>query len=90
MRFKKYKDCVEYLFGLERAGVKYDLINIKSILKFLNNPQNSFKSIHIAGTNGKGSVASIINSVFIEKGFKTGLYTSPHILDYMERILVNS
>ena len=90
MRFTKYKDCVEYLFGLERAGVKYDLINIKSILKFLNNPQNSFKSIHIAGTNGKGSVASIINSVFIEKGFKTGLYTSPHILDYRERILVNS
>jgi dihydrofolate synthase/folylpolyglutamate synthase len=90
VKFKKYKDCVDYLFGLERAGVKYDLINIKSILKFLNNPQNSFKSIHIAGTNGKGSVASIINSVLIEKGFKTGLYTSPHILDYRERILVNS
>ncbi len=90
MRFTKYNDCVEYLFGLERAGVKYDLINIKSILKFLNNPQNSFKSIHIAGTNGKGSVASIINSILIEKGFKTGLYTSPHILDYRERIIVNS
>jgi dihydrofolate synthase/folylpolyglutamate synthase len=89
VRFLKYKDCVGYLFGLERAGVKYDLINIKSLLEFLNNPQNSFKSIHIAGTNGKGSVASIINSVLIEKGFKTGLYTSPHILDFRERILVN-
>ena len=74
---------------MERAGIKYDLKNIKSLLKYLNNPQDSFKSIHIAGTNGKGSVASIINSILIEKGFQTGLYTSPHILDYRERILVN-
>ena len=88
-KFKKYEECLNYLFGLERAGIKYSLINIKSLLEFLNNPQNSFKSIHIAGTNGKGSVASIINSVLIEKGFKTGLYTSPHILDFRERILVN-
>ncbi len=89
-KFAKYNECVEFLFGLERAGIKYDLKNIKSLLKYLNNPQDSFKSIHIAGTNGKGSVASIINSLLIEKGFKTGLYTSPHILDFRERILLNS
>jgi dihydrofolate synthase / folylpolyglutamate synthase len=84
-----YKNCVEYLFGLERAGIKYDLKNIKVILKYLGNPEKKYKSIHVAGTNGKGSVASIINSVFSESGFETGLYTSPHIKDFRERILVN-
>ncbi len=88
-KFKSYKDCIEYLFNLERAGIKYDLKNIKSLLIYLNNPQNSFKSIHVAGTNGKGSVSSIINSFLIEKGFRSGLYTSPHITDFRERILVD-
>jgi len=88
-KFTKYKDCIEYLFGLERVGIKYDLKNIRTILKFLGNPEKRIKSIHIAGTNGKGSVALIINSVLIEGGFKTGLYTSPHIIDFRERILIN-
>jgi dihydrofolate synthase / folylpolyglutamate synthase len=88
-KLRNYKDCIEYLFGLERAGIKYDLKNIRVILKFLGNPEKKFKSIHIAGTNGKGSVASIINSVLMESGFKTGLYTSPHITDFRERILIN-
>ena len=55
----------------------------------MNNPHKKFKSIHIAGTNGKGSVAATLNSVFIEKGLKTGLYTSPHIHEFRERILVD-
>ncbi len=58
-------------------------------MKFLGNPEKKFKSVHIAGTNGKGSVASIINSVLLESGFKCGLYTSPHIKDFRERILLN-
>jgi len=77
------------MFGLERAGIKYNLKNIRSLLKLLNNPEKNFKSVHIAGTNGKGSVSSIINSVLSEKGFRTGLYTSPHLIDFRERILVN-
>jgi dihydrofolate synthase / folylpolyglutamate synthase len=88
-KFTNYKNCIEYLFNLERVGIKYDLINIKKILEHLNNPEKNYKLIHIAGTNGKGSVASIINSVFIESGLKTGLYTSPHINDFRERILVS-
>ena len=88
-RFKNYKDCINYLFDLERVGIKYDLKNTRTILKHLNNPHKKFKSIHIAGTNGKGSVAAFLNSVLIEKGLRTGLYTSPHILDFRERILVN-
>jgi len=71
------------------AEIKYDLKNITTLLKFLGNPQNEYPTIHIAGTNGKGSVSSIINSVIIESGYKSGLYTSPHITDFRERISVN-
>lgn len=88
-KFTSYKKCVDYLFSLERVGIKYDLKNINLILDKLDRPETSFKAIHIAGTNGKGSVSSIINSALIESGFKTGLYTSPHILDFRERILVD-
>lgn len=89
MEFITYKKCIDYLFSLERVGIKYDLNNIKYLMRHLNNPHKKFLSIHIAGTNGKGSVASMLNSVFIESGYKTGLYTSPHILDFRERIRVN-
>ncbi len=87
--FTDYNTTIDYLFKLERRGIKYNLNNIKKLLIFLGNPEKNFKSIHIAGTNGKGSVSSIINSILIEKGFKCGLYTSPHITDFRERILVN-
>ncbi|MBN1632828.1 MAG: bifunctional folylpolyglutamate synthase/dihydrofolate synthase [Ignavibacteria bacterium] len=87
--FKDYNKCIKYLYSLERAGIKYDLKNIRTILKFLGNPEKRLNAIHIAGTNGKGSVASIINSVLLEYGFKCGLYTSPHIKDFRERILLN-
>jgi len=89
MHFSDYKSCIDYLFSLERVGIKYDLKNITSLCKFLGNPQNKFKSIHIAGTNGKGTVASVLNSIFMESGYKCGLYTSPHIIDFKERILIN-
>lgn len=88
-KFKNYDRCIAYLFSLERVGIKYDLNNIRKILGFLSHPERKFKSIHIAGTNGKGSVASLVNSVLMESGYKTGLYTSPHIKDFRERILVN-
>lgn len=87
--FTDYNKTIDYLFKLERRGIKYNLNNIKKLLNFLGNPEKNFKSIHIAGTNGKGSVSSILNSILIEKGFRCGLYTSPHITDFRERILVN-
>lgn len=89
LKFTDYNTCLDWLFGLERAGIKYDLNNITALLDFLGNPQDSFKSIHIAGTNGKGTVASVINSMLIQAGKSTGLYTSPHILDFRERVIVN-
>ena len=59
------------------------------LLKFLKNPQDNFKIIHIAGTNGKGSTAAIINSILVASGYKVGLYTSPHLINFNERIRVN-
>ena len=71
------------------AAMKKDLTNIKLICSQLGNPQNKFPAIHIAGTNGKGSTAHLLTSVFQSAGYKTGLYTSPHYVDFRERIKIN-
>jgi dihydrofolate synthase/folylpolyglutamate synthase len=68
---------------------KPDLGNITELLDFLGNPQNNFKTVHVAGTNGKGTVSHTLASIFQECGYKTGLYTSPHLLDFRERIRIN-
>jgi dihydrofolate synthase/folylpolyglutamate synthase len=65
------------------------LENVTALLKILGNPQNTFKSIHVAGTNGKGSTAAMITQMLMEEGYTTGLYTSPHLMDFRERIQVN-
>jgi len=70
------------------AAYKNDLSNTLEICRFLNNPEKKFKTIHIAGTNGKGSVSHMIASVFQSAGYKTGLYTSPHLYDFRERIRI--
>ena len=88
-KFRNYKECADYLFGLERVGIKYDLNNIRKLTVLLGKPERKFKSVHIAGTNGKGSVASMLSSFLTESGIKNGLYTSPHILDFRERIRVD-
>ncbi len=85
-----YSSCLNYLFNLERGGIKYDLSNIRKLLRLLGNPERSFQSIHVAGTNGKGSVSSMIYSYLRETGVKAGLYTSPHISDFRERIICGS
>jgi len=91
-----YKAALKYLFDslpmYQRDGgvaFKSGLENTHALLNELGNPQNKFKSIHIAGTNGKGSVSHMLCSVLIKAGYRTGLYTSPHLLDYRERIRVN-
>lgn len=71
------------------SAFKKDLTNILLFAEKLGNPQHKFKSIHVAGTNGKGSVSHMLASVFQEAGFKTGLYTSPHLKDFRERIKIN-
>ncbi|MGB2696447.1 MAG: folylpolyglutamate synthase/dihydrofolate synthase family protein [Candidatus Zixiibacteriota bacterium] len=84
----KYQETLKYLYGLERFGIKLNLSNTISILKYLGNPHKKFPSVHIAGTNGKGSVAAIMQSVISEAGYKTGIYTSPHLTDFRERIRI--
>ena len=91
-----YKRSVEYLFQrlpmYQRSGIaayKKDIGNIIKACKLLNNPQKKIKTIHIAGTNGKGSTAHMLASILQEAGYKTGLYTSPHLKDFRERIKIN-
>ncbi|NTW32506.1 MAG: bifunctional folylpolyglutamate synthase/dihydrofolate synthase [Bacteroidetes bacterium] len=71
------------------AAYKADLNNTIAICEILGNPQNKFKTIHVAGTNGKGSVSHFLASILQENGYKTGLYTSPHLKDFRERIRIN-
>ena len=84
-----YQNCLKNMYGLRRFGIKLGLSTIRKILAGLDNPQNSFACIHVAGTNGKGSVASSLASILTRAGYKTGLYTSPHLVDFNERIQVN-
>ncbi len=83
------KKTLEYLYGLERFGWKLDLHRIKILIQQLNDPQKQFESVHIAGTNGKGSTAAFLASILKESGLRTGLYTSPHLQCPEERIMVN-
>ena len=71
------------------AAIKNDLNNTQVICSFLGNPEKKFKTIHIAGTNGKGSTSHMLAAIFQKAGYKTGLYTSPHLYDFRERIKVN-
>lgn len=91
-----YAETLEYLFSqlpmYQRQGAsafKKDLTNTLALCELLDNPQHKFKSIHIAGTNGKGSVSHMLASVFQTAGYKVGLYTSPHLKDFRERIKIN-
>jgi len=85
----EFNQLLEYLYALERRGIKVGLEHTKELLKICGNPQDNYKSIHIAGTNGKGSTAAMLASILIESGYKVGLYTSPHLLRFNERIRVN-
>ena len=80
---------LKFLYSLRREGIKLGLQHTTDLLKFLGNPHSHYKTIHIAGTNGKGSTASYISSILIESGYKVGLYTSPHLVKFNERIRVN-
>lgn len=84
-----YEDSLGYLYGLEKFGSVFGLDNITRLLGSLGDPHRSFRSIHIAGTNGKGSVATMISCILKEAGYRVGKYTSPHLVSFTERITVN-
>lgn len=93
---KTYSQTLDYLFSalpmfskLGESAYKKDLNNTLSLCAFIGNPQHQFKTIHVAGTNGKGSTSHMLAAIFQAAGYKTGLYTSPHLKDFRERIKVN-
>ena len=85
-----YAAAVSYLLsvGQELRGVKFDLANISRLVEELGHPERAWPSVHIAGTNGKGSVAAMLEAVLRRAGYRTGLYTSPHLVRINERIRV--
>lgn len=88
-RVNSYRSTLKYLYGLQRRGMKFGLRNIKALLKEVGNPERKFRAIHVAGTNGKGSTSAFLASIFMEGGYTTGLYTSPHLVRFTERIRIN-
>src|SRR6202008_4535041 len=91
-----YQETIDYLFArlpmfsrIGAAAFKKDIINIQKLCDFLGDPYKKFKSVHIAGTNGKGSVSHMLAAILQTAGYKTGLYTSPHLKDFRERIKIN-
>ncbi len=85
-----YQRCLEEMYGLRRFGIVLGLDIITQMLANLGNPQNRFSCIHIAGTNGKGSIASALANILYRAGYKAGLYTSPHLVRFNERIRINN
>ncbi|HEC92033.1 MAG TPA: bifunctional folylpolyglutamate synthase/dihydrofolate synthase, partial [Candidatus Atribacteria bacterium] len=85
-----YAEALDYIYNLNKYGIKLGLNNISYLLFLLGNPHKYLNIIHISGTNGKGSTAAIISSILQANGFETGLYTSPHFVDFTERMKINS
>jgi dihydrofolate synthase/folylpolyglutamate synthase len=86
--FTNAKDAVEWIHGARYKGQKNGLENTRALLAALNNPERRFRSAHIAGTNGKGSTAAFAERALREAGFRTGMYTSPYLIRYNERVQV--
>ena len=95
---QRYQDALDYLYNFidysmkrnfRNAAEKFDLDRMREFMDHLGNPQNDYKIIHVAGTKGKGSVSSLCANVLSTQGYKTGLYTSPHMIEFTERIQIN-
>lgn len=85
----EHMEILEYLYGLESRKIKLGLKNIQNLLRKIGNPEKELKCIHVAGTNGKGSVCAMLFHILKEAGYKAGLYTSPHLKRFNERIRIN-
>jgi dihydrofolate synthase/folylpolyglutamate synthase len=84
-----HQETLAYLYGLERFGMVFGLENISRLLQVLGDPHHDLQVIHVGGTNGKGSVSAMMASVLQEEGYRIGLYTSPHLVSFTERIQIN-
>ncbi len=82
-------EALEYLYQLQRHGIRPGLERMDALLTLLHHPERQFQSVHIAGTNGKGSTAAMVASALVQSGYTVGLYTSPHLIDFSERITLS-
>ncbi len=85
-----YRETIDYLYALQKHGIKLALTNSLVLMAHLGEPHRKFRSVHVAGTNGKGSTSSFIASMLQTAGYRVGLYTSPHLVSFTERIRINS
>ena len=84
-----YDEAIEWLYGTQLFGMKLGLESVKELLGALGLPAAGQRFVHVAGTNGKGSVCAMVDAVLREAGYRVGLFTSPHLVSYRERILVD-
>ncbi len=84
-----YKASIDYLYGLQKHGIKFGLNSTEKILSRLGNPEHRLRCIHVGGTNGKGSTAAMLSSILRHHGFRVGLYTSPHLVRFTERFRID-
>lgn len=89
MNNHRYQKALRFIYNRQHFGIKLGLDNITRLSAWLGNPQNAYRTIHVAGTNGKGSTASFIASILQAAGYRVGILTSPHLADYRERIRVD-
>ena len=85
-----YQETIDYLFGLQKHGIKFGLSNSRQLMGLMGDPHLRFRSVHIAGTNGKGSTAAFLAGMLLAAGYRVGLYTSPHLVSFTERIRINN
>ncbi|HYA87362.1 MAG TPA: folylpolyglutamate synthase/dihydrofolate synthase family protein [Nitrospirota bacterium] len=86
---RSYQDAIDYLFALQKHGVKLALANSITLMEIMGSPHRKFRTVHVAGTNGKGSTSACIASMLQTAGYRVGLYTSPHLVSFTERIRIN-
>ncbi len=86
---KAYQGSLDYLVGLTKFGMNFGLGRIEELLKVLGHPENRLRVIHVGGTNGKGSTTAMLAEILRESGYRVGVFTSPHLHDYRERIVIN-
>src|SRR3954466_5680229 len=84
-----YQEAVEFLYQLQQFGANFGLERAFKLAELAGRPQDKLKFIHVAGTNGKGSTSAMLESIYRHAGYKTGLFTSPHLISFAERIQVN-
>src|ERR1700689_2443007 len=84
-----YDSAINFLYGLQMFGANFGLENTLNLAALAGNPQTQLRFIHVAGTNGKGSTCAMLESIYRAAGLRVGLFTSPHLVSFRERIQVN-